>query len=374
MNTMVSDNGRYTRPSDIQTDKDLIDDEAKEQAEAKAKEQFKFKSGLDFIEEHPALAEPIVDGLFRRGETVNVIGSTKQGKSWLILGLALSIADGRDWFGRSVTQGKVALIDNELQPATLSSRIRRVANAMMVTDDVLHENLAVLPLRGNLAGLRELLDPLEELDGVSMVAMDAFYRFIPQGVSENDNAQMTNLYNTIDQLAGMLDAAFILNHHSSKGNQTEKRITDVGSGAGAISRAADTHLIIREHQEPGLAVLDAACRSFPPIEPASLKFEFPLWDTSTVDPELRRAKGRSDEKQEQADKEADEVVRQILINAGEWMSRARIMRKSPYGPGRVDRALFRLANELDARQEPNPKNKSEMIDVFRYRRGNETVQ
>ncbi|MCS7466408.1 helicase RepA family protein [Stieleria sp. ICT_E10.1] len=333
----------------------------------------RFQSALDFIETHPTLAEPIVDGLFRRGETVNVIGSTKQGKSWMILGLALSIADGRDWLGRATAQGRVALIDNELQPGTLSSRIKSVANAMMVKDDILRDNVVVLPLRGNLAGLNELYDPLEGLadQGVVMVALDAFYRFIPTGLSENDNAAMTGLYNTIDDLARKTGAAFVLNHHSSKGSQADKRVTDVGSGAGSISRAADTHMIIREHQDDELAVLDAACRSFPPIDPTSLRFEFPLWSESSTEPELKRAKGRQNEKQEQADKEADNVVRNILRDSGDWMCRATITRKSPFGPTRVNRALFRLAGELDVMQQPNPKNKSQKVDCFRYDCGND---
>lgn len=330
-------------------------------------EKRKFQSALDFINAHPELAEPIVDGLFRRGETVNVIGSTKQGKSWLILGLALSIAAGRDWLGRPTTQGKVALIDNELQPETLSSRIKRVANAMNVSNGTLRDNVVVMPLRGNLAGLNELYDPLEALEGegVVMVAMDAFYRFIPQGMSENDNAAMTGLYNTIDDLARKTGAAFVLNHHSSKGSQADKRVTDVGSGAGSISRAADTHLIIREHQDDELAVLDAACRSFPPIEPSSLRFEFPLWNESSTEPELKRAATRNESKQAADDAEAETVVLQILDDAGDWLSRSAIRERSPFGQTRVNRALFRLAGQLDTKQEPNPKNKNTTIDYFK---------
>ncbi|MEM6473595.1 MAG: AAA family ATPase [Planctomycetota bacterium] len=336
-------------------------------------ERHKFASALEFIEEHPKLAEPIVDGLFRRGETVNVIGSTKMGKSWLMLGLALSIADGRPWLGRSTEQGKVALIDNELQPATLSGRIKRVASAMMVEDDILRSNLSILSLRGNLAGLRELQEPLENLDGVSMVAMDAFYRFIPKGLSENDNAGMTQMYNMIDALAGSLDAAFVLNHHSSKGDQSGKRVTDVGSGAGSISRATDTHLIIREHKDPSLAVLDATLRSFPPVEPQSLRFEFPLWDQVSDEPELKRQKPSGAEKQESLNREADSAVRKVLGESPIPMTRNRLAEKCGMGPGRVNASLFRLADEILESQRQNPKNKNATIDVFELKpRGNES--
>ncbi len=44
-------------------------------------------------------------------------------------------------------------------------------------------------------------------------------------------------------------------------SQAGKAITDVGAGAGSQSRATDTHLILRPHEEKNCAVLDAAVRS-----------------------------------------------------------------------------------------------------------------
>src|SRR6056297_2998174 len=126
-------------------------------------ERMRFQTAIEFIDAHPILADPLIDGLFRRGETVNVIGSTKEGKSWLILGMALSVATGRPWMGRDTMQGKVALIDNELQPATLSSRLRTVAHAMMVPENVLAEDVLVLSLRGNLCGMAELMAPIKAI-------------------------------------------------------------------------------------------------------------------------------------------------------------------------------------------------------------------
>jgi hypothetical protein len=40
------------------------------------------------------LRNPVVNGLFRCGEVVNIVASTKVGKSWGIYGLALSIITG----------------------------------------------------------------------------------------------------------------------------------------------------------------------------------------------------------------------------------------------------------------------------------------
>ena len=71
-------------------------------------------------------------------------------------------------------------------------------------------------------------------------------------------------------------------HHASKGDQSGKSATDVGSGAGSQSRAADTHLIIRPHQEENVAVVEAVVRSWPPVDRFCVRWEYPAWQ---LDPE-----------------------------------------------------------------------------------------
>ena len=54
---------------------------------------------------------------------------------------------------------------------------------------------------------------------------------MPAGADENDNATMAGLYNALDCYADALGAAFVNIHHSSKGDQSGKAVTDVGAGA-----------------------------------------------------------------------------------------------------------------------------------------------
>jgi len=117
--------------------------------------------------------------------------------------------------------------------------------------------------------------------------LDALYRFWPPEASENDNAAVAGFYNVIDSLADRLNCCFVLIHHTSKGSQAGKSITDVGAGAGAISRAADCHLTLIAHEADTskfpVVVLDAGPRSWPPVEPVCLRFIWPIW---TAAPEL----------------------------------------------------------------------------------------
>lgn len=141
------------------------------------------------------------------------------------------------------------------------------------------DQIDVLSLRGRvtpLDGLRNVILDIEP-GRYSLVILDAMYRVLPVGVSENDNATMTAIYNTVDGFADATGAAFVLIHHASKGDQSGKDVTDIGSGAGAQSRAADTHLVVRPHADDGAAVLEAAVKSFPPVERLGIRWGRPLW-------------------------------------------------------------------------------------------------
>src|SRR5690606_36475560 len=107
-------------------------------------------------------------------------------------------------------------------------------------------------------------------DEFKLIICDAKYRFADHSRSESDNAAETALYDMLDEYAGMTRASFVVIHHSSKGDQSDKRVTDVGSGAGAQSRAADAHIILREHEQDRTVVMDAAVRSFAPMQPLAL--------------------------------------------------------------------------------------------------------
>jgi len=231
-------------------------------------------SFASLLSEYPKLRPPVIDGLLRQGETLNVIGASKAGKSWLTYLILLCIKTGRSLFDAfPCAAGRVLLIDNELHGPTIANRIPKVAEAMGIQPHEYAEGLDVLSLRGQgvtLPALAQIIDRIEA-GYYKAIICDAWYRFIPSGMNENSNADVMSLYNMLDRYAAQTQAAWIVVHHSSKGSQGEKSVTDVGAGAGAQSRAADAHLILRDHEEDDAVVLEAAVRSFPPVEPIGLR-------------------------------------------------------------------------------------------------------
>jgi hypothetical protein len=314
-----------------------------------------------FLESYPELRDPVIDGLLRKGETMNVIASTKQGKSWLTLGLGIAVANGMPWLGHNTEQGRVLLVDNELHPETISWRLKQVQSA---NQGIAADNIDVLPLRGqgkslNIFGLCSRLQS-NSVVSYKLVIIDALYRLLPAGHSENDNAQMTQVYNAMDELAAKTNAAIVVVHHASKGSQNNKKVTDIGCGAGAISRTVDTHLTLRPHEDTELAVMHATTRSFPSPPLLSIRFDFPVWSLADQAPQLRAPNREGNQVQSHQDEQATGVILDVLPPEG--LTKNAIKEKLRWGSDRVARILKRMLDQgvleiVDVKRSPKKTEK-----------------
>lgn len=97
------------------------------------------------------------------------------------------------------------------------------------------QRISVDNLRGRIQDIFALAPYFANIEPgrFKVIVLDAFYRFMPCGGDENDNGTMANIYNAIDRFADRLGCCFVLIHHSTKGSQSAKGVTDVGAGAGA---------------------------------------------------------------------------------------------------------------------------------------------
>lgn len=236
-------------------------------------------SAFDLPMKYPARRPDVIVGLLRRGDVANIIGGPKARKSFFVAQIALSVAAGVPLLGRWPTvQGQVLLIDNELRPDDLSNRLRAMVAAMGL-DWSVTKNITIMPLRGQLADVHAIHKELATIpaDTYSLVILDALYKAIPADADENSNSNMTQVYCTLDATAESQNCGTIAVHHTSKGTQSQKSVTDMGAGAGAQSRSADLHVVLRDHEDPDCVVLQAVVRSQKPIEPVVLTFDYPTW-------------------------------------------------------------------------------------------------
>lgn len=320
----------------------------------------------DLIDRNPDMRPVVIEGILRRGETANIIAAAKVGKSFLAGNLAWCIATGMPWLGHDVTQGRVLIIDNELHLETLASRLRRIADEMMIDFRDFSSSIDIISLRGQNIDIHGIQSRLAEiLPGTYALALvDALYRTLPSGTSENDNAAMMAIYNRLDFYASQWDCAIAVVHHASKGQQGDKSVTDVGSGAGSISRAADTHIVIRPHEDPELSVLDCVTRSFKSPDPVSIRFDWPLWQMVETTPEVKRIGQRREEKQTKDDAEADALLGEAFSANNKALSASQLERSTGMGPARVNRAIGRALR--DGAVECKRVNRNgRKVDIFR---------
>ena len=242
----------------------------------------------DFRKLHPHYHVPVIDGLVLQGDVVNVVSGTKGHKSFLAMQCALSVCAGVSFLGWATRQGRVLLIDDELDGTTLIQR-QAVSSRAMGVSAADQDNLDIWMLRDEDTDV-DLTEIDKHLSALSsgtyhIIIIDALYRVLPEGTNENDNAHITKIYNRLARMARRQECAIVVIHHCSKGTQHQKSVTDMGSGAGAQSRAVDVHLTLRDHADPGTVVMEAALRKLAPIKPKCLKFEFPLFHVVEGNPD-----------------------------------------------------------------------------------------
>ncbi len=238
-------------------------------------------SGRQLTINYRTMRDPIIQGLLRRSEIMNIIAPPKSSKSWMGMNIAMNIIGGGKLFDKfQCERGRVLIVDNELHPETITQRLRDVAPALNVPLDRAGRLIDFLLLRGQLVDIAQLELKLEKIRRrtYNIIILDAFYKFYPEDFDENSNSEMARLYTKLDGYAEYLDCAMILIHHSSKGVQSGKSVTDMGAGAGTQSRACDAHLVLRENEDPGVFTIDCANRSFPPIAPFCARFKWPRWE------------------------------------------------------------------------------------------------
>ncbi|MBO5555952.1 MAG: PriCT-2 domain-containing protein, partial [Oscillospiraceae bacterium] len=72
----------------------------------------------DYVGNPPPLPEELIEGVLRRGHKMLISGSSKAGKSFLLMELCIAIAEGRPWLGFNCKKGRVLYINLEIDPAS----------------------------------------------------------------------------------------------------------------------------------------------------------------------------------------------------------------------------------------------------------------
>lgn len=190
----------------------------------------------------PDLAEPLIEGILRKGHKLLLAGPSKAGKSFALIELCCAIAEGKPWLGRACSQGRVLYVNLELDKASCFHRFKEVYGALGWPANHL-ANIDIWNLRGKSVPMDQLAPKLirraTNKEYVAVV-IDPIYKVITG--DENSADQMANFCNQFDKVCSELGCAVIYCHHHSKGAQGGKRAMDRASGSGVFARDPDALL------------------------------------------------------------------------------------------------------------------------------------
>jgi len=165
-------------------------------------------------------------------------GSSKAGKSWLLLYLALCVASGRKFFRRLTKPGRVLYVNWEILPCFMATRVQVIVNHCKLESPT---NLDTLNLRGITANLDTVVQQIIELaeqGNYCMIIIDPICKLMG-GRSENAAGGVGALCQQLERVAERTGAAVVYAHHFTKGKQTQKKAIDRLSGSGVYGRDAD---------------------------------------------------------------------------------------------------------------------------------------
>ena len=230
----------------------------------------------------------IIEGLLRQEEIILIGGHSKSWKSWALLDLLFCTANGFPWLRFPTVKGLVVHFDLELLGADLRRRFELIRESYAKEGlKGNFENLRQSSLRGRPFTLQDLADiPNVAGEGVSLLSLDPSYRLLA-GKDESDPGVIIDLLNRFLAVGTELKSGIGLLQHFSKGDQSQKEAMDRYSGSGVWARHPDALVTFTEHESENSFGVEFRFRSFPPIDPIAVTWDYPRF---RIAPELDPAR------------------------------------------------------------------------------------
>lgn len=235
----------------------------------------------------PELSPELIVGALRVGHKMLLAGSSKAGKSFALIELAIAIAEGREWFGFKVNQGKVLYINLEIDGASFFHRMKDSYEGLGWKAKNIN-NIDVWNLRGKALPMSKLTPKLIRRvrdRNYTAIILDPVYKV--QSGDENSAGDIGKFTNEFDTIARELGVSMIYCHHHSKGSQGHKKSIDRSSGSGVFARDPDAIFDLIELSDETYRTredlknltawrVEGTLREFPPFKPRNIFFDYPV--------------------------------------------------------------------------------------------------
>ena len=186
----------------------------------------------DELKNPPKLPEELIKGVLRCGHKMLISGSSKAGKSFLLMELAVALSEGLSWLGFKCKKSRVLYVNLEIDSASCINRFSEIYKAMKITPKYSND-ISIWNLRGHAVPLDKLVPKLlRRINNLhyDAVIIDPIYKVIMG--DENNASEMGAFCNQFDKICNESGCATIYCHHHSKGAQGYKKAMDRASGSG----------------------------------------------------------------------------------------------------------------------------------------------
>ncbi len=256
-------------------------------------------SSAELLANPPRLPEKVIEGVVRKGHKMMISGASKSGKSFLLMELAIALAEGTKWLRFQCKKSKVLYINLEIDRPSFINRFIEIYKAMKIKPKHSHD-IVIWNLRGEAMPLDKLVPIIirrVKNIGFDVIIIDPIYK-VMMG-DENNATDMARFTNLFDKICYETDCTFVYSHHHSKGPQGFKRVMDRASGSGVFARDADAQVDMiqlnlvevpmQNDDEDSKATawrLESSLREFQSFKPVNFWFEYPIHrvdDTGELD-------------------------------------------------------------------------------------------
>ena len=192
-----------------------------------------------------------VDGLIAEGLTL-LAAAPKSGKSFMALGLAISVATGTEFIGLSTTPSGVLYLALEDSPTRIKSRMTTTLDGRPVPYELYLETTAP-DMRH---GLFDMLDDyMQQHPAIKLVIMDTLQLVRGCGVNPDTYSYSQDYQDlaAMKQYADSHKLAIIMIHHTRKAPDSD--VFSQVSGTQGIAGAADTTIVLTRQRHSDEAVL-----------------------------------------------------------------------------------------------------------------------
>ena len=229
--------------------------------------------GLDPLDLHTLNHIPpqawLLDQAIPQGIVCLLVARGGMGKSFFLLDMAIALALGAPFLGKTTSKSKVLYLAGEDSKDQLGRRLNAILERSKASKGMIHDlvqSLFVVSLEGKSSALLTIngdtystTDCFEDIshfvktNGIDVLMIDPLSRFYQ--LNENDNSQATRFIEVLESLKHNPSMTILCAHHTSKDAMTETHHQGSLRGASAFADGA-RHVMTLER-----LVLNAWCKS-----------------------------------------------------------------------------------------------------------------